>query len=85
MLSGRFVTDMEGETSASGSSSRGRARDTTLALGTLRRSFPESMSSPPTSEVPKGRGGRTKRGDRGGRAGGGRTVEIGRASCRERV
>src|ERR1041385_2201892 len=31
------------------------------------------MSLPPTSEVPRGRGGRTKRGGRAGRSGGGRT------------
>src|SRR4051812_31245304 len=31
------------------------------------------MSSPPTSEVPRGRGGRTKWGGRAGRAGGGHT------------
>ena len=54
MLSGRFVIDMEDETSAGGSSSRGRGRGTTLAPGTLRRSLLESMSSPPTSEVPMG-------------------------------
>ena len=62
---------MEGETSARGSASRGRGRGTALAPQTLRRSLLESMPSPPTSEVPRGRGGRTKKTGRGGKAGGG--------------
>src|SRR4051812_47905173 len=57
---------MEGETSGS----RGRGRGTGLPPLARRRSLLESMSSPPTAEVPRGRGGQKKTGR--GKAGGGR-------------
>src|SRR3954464_310758 len=58
LILGRFVTDMEGETSGS----RGRGRGNALPPLGLRRSLLESISSstPSTAEVPRGRGGRKK-------------------------
>src|SRR3954469_9904972 len=68
LILGRFVTDMDGETSGS----RGRGRGHALPPLALRRSLLESISSPPpsTDEPPRGRGGRKKTGR--GKVGGGR-------------
>src|SRR4051812_31844975 len=63
---------MEGGTSAGGSSSQGRGRGTALAAQALQRSLLESIYSPVTYEVTRGRGCRTKKTGRGGKAGGGR-------------
>ena len=68
LILGRFLTDMESETSGS----RGRGRGNALPPLALRRSLLESISSPPptTDELPRGRGGQKKTGR--GKAGGGR-------------
>src|SRR3954462_4286674 len=60
LILGRFVTDMEGETSGS----RGRGQGHALPPLALQRSLLESISSPPpsTDEPPRGRGGRKKTG-----------------------